>query len=148
MIIAKPIIENQYWILNDESGKIGQIESVDNEFVVKINGNKQTFSNIKTIQTRTGIQFKTVDQHLHQTTAENQVHGFPTDCNVYNPVYDAHLRVPLYTKTAKSKSLYAAGYYKLKQGAEWETVFCPKFILLQRYEYFGPVRSINDFNHV
>jgi len=146
MIIAKPIIEDRFWILNDESGKVGQIEADKCGFVVKIGKQEQAFSNIKMLQLRTGIQFKPTATPVVHDTPHN-VQGFPTDGPAHNPIYDMQHRIPMYTKTAKSKSWYAAGYYKLKQNNEWETVFCPKLILLQRYDYFGPVKSEDGFTY-
>jgi len=146
MIIAKPIVEDQYWILSDESGKVGQIEAVDTGFVVKIGRQEQEYNNIKTLQLRTNIHFKPVAKTVVRDIP-HEVQGFPTDGPAHNPVYDRQHRIPMYTKTAKSKSWYAAGYYKVRQSKEWETVFCPKLIVLQRYEYFGPVRTKDGFTY-
>lgn len=143
MIIAKPVIENQYWILNNETGKIGQIESDKNGFIVKIGNQAQKYNNIKTIQMRTDIQFTTPTSNTH--TVPQEVQGFPTDGPAYNSMYDIHSRIPLFTKLKKSKSWYAAGYYKIKHDNKWKTVFCPKLILLRRYEYIGPEKTKDGF---
>ena len=145
MIIAKPVVENQYWILNNESGKVGQIEANTNGFIVKIGKQVQEYSNIKTIQMRTNIQFITVNPVVN--AIPHEVQGFPTDGPAYNPVFNMHVRIPMFTKSEKSKSWYAAGYYKLKQASDWETVFCPKVILLQRYTYSGPVKYDEGFTY-
>jgi hypothetical protein len=50
----------------------------------------------------------------------------------------------LYTKTTKSKCYYAAGWYALKQGTEFTTVLCPKYIFVQRYECYGPFMTKNE----
>ena len=47
-------------------------------------------------------------------------------------------KLPLYTKTNKSKSWFAAGWYRVKKGRNWSTMQGPKLILLQRYPYAGP----------
>ena len=36
MILAKPVVENQYWILKKDDRKIGQVEAVKDGFDVKI----------------------------------------------------------------------------------------------------------------
>lgn len=145
-IIAKPVVKDQFWILVTDHDKVGQIEFSNNQFVVKLRDNTQTFNNVKTIQTRTGIQFNT-DIVSVPTDNDRLVHGFPTSCRAYNPMFDVSRRLPMFTKFKKSKSWYAAGYYKIKQDKEWETFFCPKIILLHRYPYLGPFTSIDHNDH-
>jgi hypothetical protein len=59
-------------------------------------------------------------------------------------------QLPLYNKTAKSKSWFAAGWYRVRRGRNWHTVLAPKLIVLQRYEYQGPFitqQEANDHAH-
>lgn len=72
---------------------------------------------------------------------EKEVHGFPTSCVPYNPVYDVVRKLPLFTKSEKSKSLYAAGYYIIRFEKGWVKSFCPKLITIERYESKGPFKT-------
>ena len=66
------------------------------------------------------------------------VYDYPCGSKPYNPVYDCKNRLPIYSKTPKSTSMYAAGYYIIKFEKGWVKSFCPKVITLQRYPYQGP----------
>ena len=137
MIVAKPVIPNQFWILKDGDHKVGNIEAAADGFSVKIGDNTQQYKNISTIKKRVSIEFESV-KHSVAVPAENTVHGYSTKSHAYNAIYDVKHRVPLWTKEPSSKSWYAAGWYQVKQGRSWTVEFCPKLITLQRYPYRGP----------
>jgi hypothetical protein len=69
------------------------------------------------------------------------VYDYPAAGRVHNPMWDVPQRLPVYTKTAKSKSWFAAGWYNVRKGRHWHTVLAPKLIVLQRYPYQGPFYS-------
>jgi len=69
------------------------------------------------------------------------VYGFPVVGRFYNPVWDVAHHLPMYTKTRKSKSWFAAGWYSVKRGRNWKVVRDPKLIALQRYPYQGPFKT-------
>ena len=50
-------------------------------------------------------------------------------------------KLPLFTKSKKSKSLYCAGYYIIKFEKGWVRSFCPKMLTLDRYPFKGPFRT-------
>ena len=56
-------------------------------------------------------------------------------------VYDVKKKLPLFTKSKKSKSLYSAGYYIIKFEKGWVRSFCPKLITLERYPNKGPFKT-------
>jgi hypothetical protein len=53
-------------------------------------------------------------------------------------MYDVRRKLPLFTKSSQSKSLYCAGYYIIKFNKGWVKSFCPKAITVERYPYQGP----------
>ena len=138
MIVAKTVIPNQYWILRQDDQKIGNIEAdPSGGFQVKIRDQVEKFKTIHTIKKKVDISFE--PQYRKSTTrTDNSVHGFPTTHKPYNAVYDVKHHVPLWTREPRSKSWYAAGWYKVKQGRNWTVVNCPKLIAIQRYRYQGP----------
>jgi hypothetical protein len=73
-----------------------------------------------------------------KSKATNQVHGYPTAGRTYNSMWDVQHRLPIFTKSKKSKSWFAAGWYRVKSGRRWQTCQDPKLIVLQRYPYAGP----------
>ena len=59
-------------------------------------------------------------------------------------MFDIRRKLPLFTKSSDSKSLYCAGYYVIKFDKGWVKSFCPKLITLQRYEYKGPFKTESE----
>ena len=144
MIIAKAVIPNQYWILRDDSGKVGNIEAdPSGGFQVRINDQIQRFKTIGTLKKKVPIDFQSVERTKHRTTG-NEVYGYPTTSKPFNAIYDVRHQVPLWTRDARSKSWYAAGWYLVRQGRRWTLEECPKLIMLERYEYQGPFYSSEE----
>jgi hypothetical protein len=139
MIHAKPIIPDQYWILRDDQGKIGNIEVDRGSYVVSINGEKSRFHNLDSLRHRLAVTFDHDQKPV--STDLREVHGYPTSDIPYNAVFDVSKQIPLWTQKPKSRSWLAAGYYRVKPNRNWRVVFCPKLILLQRYQYQGPYRT-------
>ena len=140
MIIAKAVIPNQYWILQQDDRKIGNIEAAADGFTVVINGNQQKFKNLRTIKNKVSIDF----QNLRRSSTPGQANlvlGYPTDGTPYNGVFDVPHQVPLWTREPRSKSWYAAGWYLIRQGRAWRTEFCPKMIMLNRNAFVGPFHT-------
>ena len=73
--------------------------------------------------------------------AKKECHGFPTTVVPYNAMYDVRKKLPLFTKSNASKSLYCAGYYTIKFNKGWVKSFCPKLITLERYDHRGPFKT-------
>lgn len=136
-IVAKPVIDKQFWILQDNNVKIGNIEACANGYQVRINNQVEQFKTIRMLQKTVKIEFENAHKIIRPADG-NQVHGYPTAGRPYNGIWNVPSKLPLYTKTSKSKSWYAAGWYQVRSGRQWEIVQDPKLILLQRYSYHGP----------
>jgi hypothetical protein len=136
-IVAKPVIDKQFWILQEGNRKIGNVEACQNGYQVRINNQIEQFKTIRMLQQRVNIKFEHIPKTPKARTGY-EVHGYPTAGRVYNEIWNVPSKLPLFTKTNKSKSWYAAGWYAVKQGRHWETVQGPKLIVLQRYPYHGP----------
>jgi len=139
MIVAKPIVEKQYWILKKDNAKIGQIEAQDGEYTVKIQGQVTRYKTIHMAGRAANIQFEKLARS--KNIATNQVYGFAVSGRIFNPVWDVKHRIPLFTKESKSKSWFAAGWYCVRQHRKWKTVQNPKLITLQRYSWQGPYHT-------
>ena len=145
MIIAKPVIKDKFWILKQDDHKVGNIEAVGDEYSIKINDTITRVKNISTIRHNPDFAFDPPPT-IKKISAVDQVHGYSTGTRAYNSMWDVKKKIPLFTKTKKSKSWYAAGWYRIKQGRSWDTVFCPKLITLQRYPYSGPCYTEGNAN--
>lgn len=141
-LIAKPVVKNQFWIVTDGEGKVGNVLADGSGYEVKLNGNKTHYKNTKAIQKIANIEFQTFSKF--STKKEVPFTEYPTTSKVCNSVLDIKRKIHLFTKTPKSKCYYAAGWYTFKQGSEEKVIFCPKYIFIQRYEYQGPFKTKNE----
>jgi hypothetical protein len=136
-IVAKPVVDKQFWILQRNNEKVGNIEAVNGGYQVKIDNQVAQFKTIKMVEQRADVHFEPAIKH-HAGNSKHLVHGFPVAGRIHNPIWDVQQKLPLYTKTKKSKSWFAAGWYTVKKGRNWAVMQNPKLILLQRYTYTGP----------
>lgn len=139
MIIAKPVIDKKFWILQKDNEKVGNIEATGSGFQVTLNNQVQEFKTMRMVAQRINVQFEPETKLTKPDT--HAVHGYPATSRVYNPVWDVKQHLPLYTKTRKSKSWFAAGWYTIKRGRNWRVIQDPKLIALERYAYHGPFHS-------
>ena len=136
MIVAKPVIDNQYWILKQDDEKIGNVQAVDGGFALTIRNKVAKFKTIRMLRRQANIEFAEPE---HVTPIpKDRVHGYPTGCRTHNGMWNVQLKLPLFTKTTKSKSWFAAGWYSIKQHRSWKVLQNPKLIVLERYTYQGP----------
>ena len=139
-LIAKPVIDKQFWILQENNNKIGNIEACDGGYQVKINNQVVAqYKTMKLVERNINVTFETIPKPEKKTS--NIVHGYQAAGRVYNPVWDVPQKLPVYTKTKKSKSWYAAGWYTIKKGRHWAAEQDPKLIVLKRYPYQGPYHT-------
>ena len=97
------------------------------------------------VEQRTGVRFEPpMIRTRPRSTATHSVHGYPTASRVHNPVWDVPHALPLYTKTAKSRSWFAAGWYQVRQRRTWAVEQSPKLITLERYDYQGPFHTEDE----
>lgn len=143
MILAKPVIPNKYWILRDSEDKIGNIEATSSGYSVKIHDTVRYFKTIPMVKKKVAIEFEQI-QRKKQKPYVTEINGYPTEGKGYNAIYDVKQRLPLYTKEAKSKSWYAAGWYMVKVGSRWVEEYCPKLLTLKRHQFIGPAKSQQD----
>ena len=136
-LIALPVVDKQYWILKDNDRKVGNVEACAGGYQVKINDQIAQYKTIKMVEQRVHVQFESVPKVVKEKPT-NSVHGYPVAGRMYNPMWDVPQKLPIYTKTNKSKSWFAAGWYQVKKGRAWQVLQGPKLIMLQRYPYHGP----------
>jgi len=139
MIIAKAVVPNQYWILRQDDEKVGNIQATNGGFQVQIKNQVQNFKSMRMIKQRVGVDFEPAVKTAKP--AQDEVYGFQTGCRAYNGIYEVRRQLPLFTKTRKSKSWYAAGWYNVQLNKQWQVVQNPKLITLQRYPYTGPFHT-------
>jgi hypothetical protein len=140
---AKPIIENKFWIVEKDGEKFATLrKNEDNRFVLSNEEGIKIYDTKESLTRQFGKDFfvakivKEADNAL-----PNEVHGYATSVAPHNAMFDIQRKLPLFTKSSDSKSLYCAGYYVIRFEKGWVKSFCPKLITLQRYEYKGPFKT-------
>ena len=143
-IHAKPIVDGKFWIVEEAGVKIATLHKKENnKFLLSSTTGEIFFNKKDDLKKHFGKDFfQTVKKIKVSTSAEpNECHGFITSCSPYNSMYDIRRKLPLFTKSNASKSLYCAGYYIIKFNKGWVKSFCPKLITLERNEFKGPFKT-------
>jgi hypothetical protein len=141
---AKPVLKDKFWIIENNEQRIGTMSWNDDRYMFSTTGETCFFDNKREMKQRFGtdIVWSDATPENHTVSSANQlVHGFPTSVNPHNTMYDVKRKLPLFTKSDKSKSAYCAGYYIIRFDKGWVKSFCPKLITIERYESKGPFKT-------
>lgn len=146
---AKPIVEGKFWIVEGDGEKIGTLHRKENnKFVLSAPAGDKYFHRKDDITKAFGRDFFQISAKTKSTEEVREIYGYPTSCHPYNPVYNLQKKLPLFTKSKASKSLYCAGYYTIKFDKGWVKSFCPKLITVERYETKGPFKTELEMKQV
>lgn len=143
-IHAKPIVDGKFWIVEEGGQKIATLHKKDNnKFVLSSTNGEMMFNKKQDLTKEFGEGFFLTNDKVKVTKTEDikECHGYPTSCKPYNAMYDVQRKLPLFTKSNQSKSLYCAGYYVIKFDKGWVKSFCPKAITIERYPFKGPFKN-------
>lgn len=140
-LIAKPVVENQLWIITDGNSKVGNVTAETDGYEVKINGDSRHYASTKVIERSEHIKFLKMPS-LKPTPDAPEFANWPTGQNtVYNSVFDVSRKIHMFTKTPESKCQHCAGWFALQLNGEWEVQLTPKAIYVNRYPYHGPFQT-------
>jgi hypothetical protein len=140
-IKAKEIVKDKFWIVEDEGVRIGTLSMAEERFMFSSANGTRFFDNEKQLKKTFGSNMEWLEQNITEINPNKEVHGFPTSTSPFNAMFDVKRKLPLFTKSEKSKSLYCAGYYIVHFEKGWVKSFCPKLITVERYETQGPFKT-------
>jgi hypothetical protein len=148
MLKAKEVIPNKFWILENNEGKRTGTMSLSSDpqtpdaVKVNINNIEKVYVDVNQAcwDLVINIASPTVEEQ-NTNQADNTVLGYPVKCDAFNPILDIKRKLPVFTKTEKSKTLHAAGYYIVLFDTGWVQSFCPKVSTLDSNEYKGPFKD-------
>jgi hypothetical protein len=140
MIKAKEVLKNKFWIVENEGTRIGTLSLSDDRYILS-DSTGTHFCTERQLKKRLGNDLTWTKLEVVEKEEVKEVNNFPTSCTPYNAMYDVKRRLPLFTKSDKSKSLYCAGYYIIRFDKGWVKSFCPKLITVERYETKGPFKT-------
>jgi len=138
-LVAKPIVNNQFWIVTSDGKKVGNIEANNTGYGVQINGTFLQFDNTNEIKKHTQIRFEPLKSNNKKV--DMPYPQYPTPTKIYNSFFDIKRGLHLFTTTKKSKCLHAAGWFVMEHNGIQQVMFCPKYIFIQRYPYVGPFKT-------
>lgn len=147
---AKPIIDNKFWIVEKDGTKFATLrKNEDDRFILSNETGVKIYDTKESLTKQFGKDFfvaKIVKEA--DDNKPNEVHGYATSTSPHNAMFDIKRKLPLFTKSGDSKSLYCAGYYVIRFDKGWVKSFCPKLITLQRYEFRGPFKTELEMKQV
>ena len=143
MIKAKPVLKDRFWIVEQDDQRIGTLSWNDDRYIFSSKQETCFFDNKRQIKKKFGADVVWSDQEIKTDNNDKtfSVHGYPTSVSPFNTMYDVKRKLPLFTKSDKSKSAYCAGYYIIHFDKGWVKSFCPKLITVERYNYKGPFKT-------
>jgi hypothetical protein len=148
---AKPVVDGKFWIVEEDGEKIGILHKKENnKFMLSAKGGEKYFNKKDELTKLFGKDFfqSSVKTTISSQEDNRDVYGYPTSCYPYNPLFNVQKKLPLFTKSSASKSLYCAGYYTIKFDKGWVKSFCPKLITLERYPFKGPFKTEMEMKQV
>lgn len=146
-INAKTLIKDKFWIVERNGQKLGTLQKEDTNGWIFLSKHqeKEIFHTKDSLYKKFGEKIFANDIVIPTETINDEtaweVHGFPVNQQPYNSIFDIQKKLPIYTKTKKSKSQFCAGYYIIEFPKGWRKAYCPKLITLQRYPFKGPIKT-------
>jgi hypothetical protein len=139
-LIAKVVTKNKFWIVEQNGQKVATIQATSSGVTFVQNEHRESFMNIASLTVKHNIRFAkdTPAPHHKKGEISYDINGYPCDNKPVNPVFDVQRKLPIYTKTSKSKCHFCAGHYLIKFNSGFVHSYCPKLLTLSRYEYHGP----------
>ena len=127
------------WVIKNNSVQTGSITATQKGYRVRLGSTIRMFDSFNAICSELGVE----DDSVHTGCAQvSSVMGYPTHhSEVFNPMIDVNLRLPLYTVDNRSQCYFAAGYYAVENNNQWMPVFCPRYVVLTRKKYLGPYHT-------
>jgi hypothetical protein len=140
-IVAKTVLQDKFWIVENQGQRVATISYNDDQYRLNTKEETLVFNSLRTLKRKFNFDIEFSSAETKQQQIDQLVHGYPCSSIPYNKLYDIKRKLPLFTKSHKSKSIYCAGYYIIRFDKGWVKSFCPKLITLERYLYHGPFKT-------
>lgn len=139
-LLAKSIVKNKCWIVEDDGTKVATILASPTGVTLVKNQQREQFPTLKLLSERYNILIDKT-KPIKVIKESHTVYGYPCEHKAQNILWDVKHALPVFTKGTKSKSFFCAGYYIVKFNFGWVKAYCPKLITLNRYPYQGPYHT-------
>ena len=143
MILAKSVIKDKFWILEENAKRVGMMNFKDNNYSINLKRKDFIVQDEHELKDM-GIEFVVRDLthggHL-------EVLGYPTDQEEVFNVKEID-GFPTFTKKSTSKSTHVAGWYGLRFKNGWCTSLCPRLSTIKTNTFVGPFKTKMDLKVV
>jgi hypothetical protein len=143
--ITKVLIPTKEWLVKDGENKLGTITKNKKGYMFLHKGQQIYFKDLEEVKSQFGIGvWEEGVKITKKSTPDNKnynIYNYPCSTKPHEPVYNVKRKLPLFSKSLKSKSQYCAGHYIIQFRKGWVKSFCPKLITLERYPYYGPFKT-------
>ena len=140
-IKTKTILKDKFWIIEQNGSKVGTLSVSEDQYLYSCNTGTHMYTDQRQLNNALGGKVNWSESISDAVETDNIAYEFPTSTTPHNVIWDVKQKLPLFTKSSNSKSLYAAGYYIIKFEKGWVKSFCPKLITIQRYKFKGPFKN-------
>jgi hypothetical protein len=143
MILAKSVIKDKFWILEENAKRVGMMNFKDNNYTINLKRKDliaKSEDDLKTMGIEFVIRDLTHGGHL-------EVMGYPTDQEEVFNVKEID-GFPTFTKKALSKSTHVSGWYGLRFKNGWCTSLCPRLSTVKTNTFVGPFKTKMDLKVV
>lgn len=135
-LLAKPIVENQFWVITDGDTKIGNIQATGTEILVRLQDHIEIYPDLDSV--RAQIDFAP-DKPKEVAKAKK---------DAYNVMVDVARKLTIFTTTPDSKCFYVEGWFVIDKDGVKEVTPNPKYIFVTRYPAQGPFTSKQEATEV
>lgn len=143
MILAKSVIKDKFWILEENAQRVGMMNFKDDNYVINLRRKDYIAHDSKELK-KLGIEFVKRDLahggHL-------EVMGYPTDQEEVFNVKELD-GFPTFTKKSSSKSVHVAGWYGIRFKNGWVATLCPRLTTVKTNTVLGPFKTKMDLKVV
>jgi hypothetical protein len=143
MILAKSVIKDKFWILEENAQRVGMMNFKDNSYTINLKRKDYTINSQQELKTL-GIEFVKRD---YSHGGHLEVLGYPTDQEEVFNVQEID-GYPTFTKKAASKSTHVAGWYGIRFKNGWVCTLCPRLTTIKTNKHVGPYRTKMDLKVV
>ena len=143
-IKTKPLLPNRFWVIEQNGIRVGTIQRQDDDNFI-VTGTDSSIGQFTKAEIEKQFNiFSEVAETVTTKDVKLEVYGYPTKHTPYNSVLDVKHKIPLYSKSANSSNMYAAGYYLVHFPKGWVKGFCPKLTTLSSNEFRGPFKTVME----
>lgn len=143
----KKVDDVSWLVIDQQRGNVGVLyQNIQGDFEYLSSGIKEKFKSEKKVEKYFGarvFQQKTVESAIQPDKmfiAGFEI-PFPSPELITSDHPDYNRDIPLFSKTANSDVLYAAGWYAINFEKGWKHGNCPKLTTLITYGYEGPFKT-------